>query len=295
MNSIIKVTSGLVGLKLGLVITRLAFTYIRAPILGAIAVFKSLRLGVSLVGTALKTAFMFSPIKSIFMLGTAAYFVVTNWKSVKEFFGTIWEGVFPYWQKFKEIMSDLGITQFIIDSWNNVSVIFKALWEPVKPLWDNFQSRIDELGITSKLLASWQKVKDFFESFITNISKKWESFKNSISSFVGKDSFIGKTISGTKNFVTSVVGQDNLNKIGESVSKFKNSVSSFFSYFNDKQPMANKLQQSNNHSSVNDNRNYTINVTVPEGASGQQIANLVKDSVYSAPTYSGVLYDKFAY
>ena len=68
-----------------------------------------------------------------------------------------------------------------------------------------------------------------------------------------------------------------------------------FNFSGDKGSIADKLWSPNNQNSVNDNRNYTINVTAPEGASGQQIANLVKDSVYSAPTYSGVLYDKFAY
>lgn len=321
--SIAKVTAGLVGLKVASILTGFVFTYLKGGALALVTAFKGLRLGIALVGTALKVAFLSNPLGIILALGTSAYFVINNWEEVEEFFNKIWDDVIPYWDKFKKKMDELGVTQFITDAWNNVATILKAIWDPIKPLWDDFKKKIDELAITDKLITAWEsvktllsdfkkkidelamtdklitaweKVKNFFVTFLNTITEKWEAFKKSISGFIGENSFIGKAISGTKNLVTSVVGKENLDKIGNSISDFKNSIGSLFDSFKEKSSLSsNGLLQAKNNNSVNDNRNYTINVTAPAGADPRQMANLVRDNISSIPTYSGVLYDKFAY
>ena len=154
-----------------------------------VILFKSLRLGLTLLGTGFKS-FLGWPIA----LATAAWLVWDNWNEIKEFFANIWKPVEPYWNSFKEKMDKLGVTEKITLAWNSIKNLFMNIWSEISPVWDTFLEKINSLGIVEPILSAWEKVKSFFKDFLNMITPMWDKVTSPISDL----------FSNAKNMVSNI-------------------------------------------------------------------------------------------
>jgi phage-related protein len=155
----------------------------------------------------------------ILALAWAAYEIYNNWEKVKNFFGTIWDGIKGYWDSFTatvvslwencvgfgkaiyavfDFTKNLGsilyavienvnalINRFIfgkdvvIPVWESVKNFFKNIWNDIS--WDSFIKKIELLNVADKIMAAWQKLKTFFTGIWDDIAPKWDKFASPLS------------------------------------------------------------------------------------------------------------------
>ena len=244
------ITTGIAGL-IGFRIATFALGYATTFLFGGwnriVILFKGLRLALSLLGVAFKS-FLGWPMA----LATAAWLLWDNWDAVKNFFLKIWDSVEPYWNSFKQLMDEYGITDGIVSAWTTVKEFFESIWDTVSPYWDAFANKMKEWGVVDGIISAWTRVKDFFMQI-------W----NSVSPIIDK---IVKPLSGSWDGAKS-----GLQKIG-----------SLFQADKTESTPALKIPQGMKPANTvtrNQNNNFSITINANKNDSSEAIANKVMNRV----------------
>lgn len=243
------ITTGIAGL-IGFRIAAFALGYVATFLFGGwnrlVILFKGLRLALPLLGAAFRS-FLGWPMA----LATVAWLIRDNWDTMKNFFLKIWDGVEPYWNAFKSIMDEYGITDGIVSAWTTVKEFFGSIWDSVSPYWDAFANKMKEWEIVDGIISAWTRVKDFF-------LKIW----NSVSPIIDK---IVKPISSLWDGAKS-----GLQKVGSLFQSDKTTTSAL------KIPQGMKPA---NSVTRNQHNNFSITINANKNDSSETIANKVMNRV----------------
>jgi TP901 family phage tail tape measure protein len=166
-------TAGLIGFRIATFALGYASTFLFGGLNRLVIVFKGLRLGLALAGTAFRSFFKIGPLAFVGI----AWAVYENWESVKNFLMNIWDTVEPHWLKFKAILDEYSVTDKIMNAWITVSNFFTTIWNTAQNHWLKFKAILNEYGIVDKLLAGWNVVKSLFESIWNVAEPHWNNFK----------------------------------------------------------------------------------------------------------------------
>lgn len=219
---------------------------------------KAVRVGFTLANVACKGFLGWA-----FALATAAWAVYENWDTVKAFLMKIWEPIEPYWNSFKNTMTEYG--KHITKAWTVVKDFFSSIWNEVTPYWDKFKSKAGELGITDGIINAWTKVKNFFLQI-------W----NKISPIIDK---ITKPLSNLWDGAKSSV-----QKIGNLFSSSKSSSPQL--------KIPREIKPANSNITRNQSNNFSITINANKNDNPEMIANKVMNRVSD---YSKTfLYDEVA-
>ena len=189
-QTIVNIVAGLVSFRLATFTLGYASTFLFGGLNKLVIVFKGLRLGLSLLGVAMKGSFGW-----IGAFAMAAWLIYDNWGAVQKFLGKIWEPIEPYWNAFKDLMKDLGVTDFILSAWEPVKNFFATIWSGASAAWEKFTAKLQELGVLESIRKKWEALKNFFkgifdslspviEKITAPLSRLWEGAK-SIASGIG--------------------------------------------------------------------------------------------------------------
>jgi TP901 family phage tail tape measure protein len=177
VGTITKVVGSTIALKLATFALGYASTFLFGGLNRLSIVFRGLQLGMSLAGAAFRSFFKIGPLAFIGI----AWLIYENWDRVRSFFIGIWDGVKPYWLKFKAILDEYGVTDKIMAAWSSVRDFFENIWSTAVPHWNSFIGKIKSLNIADKIMASWIKLKTFFTGIWDDIAPKWDALISPLS------------------------------------------------------------------------------------------------------------------
>ena len=155
--------AGLISFRIATFALGYASTFLFGGLNRLVIGLKAVRVGFTLANVACKGFLGWA-----FALATAAWAVYENWDTVKAFLMKIWEPIEPYWNSFKNTMTEYG--KHITKAWTVVKDFFSSIWNEVTPYWDKFKSKAGELGITDGIINAWTRVKNFFLQIWNKIS-----------------------------------------------------------------------------------------------------------------------------
>ena len=181
---------GLMSFRLATFVLGYASTFLFGGLNKLVIVFKGLRLGLSLLGVTIKGSLGW-----IGAFATAAWMIYANWGSVQKFLSKIWEPIEPYWNAFRDLMKELGVTDFILNAWEPAKNFFASIWDCASVSWEKFTAKLQELGVLKSIKKRWEDLKNFFKGIFDSLSPViekitaplsglWEGAKN-IASGIG--------------------------------------------------------------------------------------------------------------
>ena len=250
--------AGLISFRIATFALGYASTFLFGGLNRLVIGLKAVRVGFTLANVACKGFLGWA-----FALATAAWAVYENWDTVKAFLMKIWEPIEPYWNSFKNTMTEYG--KHITKAWTVVKDFFSSIWNEVTPYWDKFKSKAGELGITDGIINAWTKVKNFFLQI-------W----NKISPIIDK---ITKPLSNLWDGAKSSV-----QKIGNLFSSSKSSSPQL--------KIPREIKPANSNITRNQSNNFSITINANKNDNPEMIANKVMNRVSD---YSKTfLYDEVA-
>ncbi len=250
--------AGLISFRIATFALGYALTFLFGGLNRLVIGLKAVRVGFTLANVACKGFLGWA-----FALATAAWAVYENWDTVKAFLMKIWEPIEPYWNSFKNTMTEYG--KHITKAWTVVKDFFSSIWNEVTPYWDKFKSKAGELGITDGIINAWTKVKNFFLQI-------W----NKISPIIDK---ITKPLSNLWDGAKSSV-----QKIGNLFSSSKSSSPQL--------KIPREIKPANSNITRNQSNNFSITINANKNDNPEMIANKVMNRVSD---YSKTfLYDEVA-
>jgi phage-related protein len=129
---------GAVALKLATFTLGYASTFLFGGLNRLVIVFKGLRLGMALAGTAFRSFFKIGPLAFICI----AWAVYENWERIQSFFAGIWGTVEPHWNNFKLVLQDYAVVKEIMAAWSGVRDFLSTIWSAAAPHWNSFIEKI---------------------------------------------------------------------------------------------------------------------------------------------------------
>lgn len=211
--------ASLIGFRIATFALGYTFTFLFGGLNKLIIVFKGLRLGLSLLGAALKMSLSW-----IGAFATAGWLIYENWKSVQKFLRKIWESVKPHWDSFKKIINQLSITEPILKAWTSVKEFFSTLWDGATRSWNLFIAKLQ--GFIDIIKQKWESLKSFFKGIFDYLSPIIDKITSPLAGFwegaKGISSKIGNFFGGNRSSATPQLKIPELKNLKSDINRNQN-------------------------------------------------------------------------
>jgi len=126
---------------------------------------------------------------AIVAIAAAAFLIIKNWDSIKEFFMNLWENTKSVFSSAWEFIAGLFIKYtpygLIIQNWDKITGFFTELWDKTKDIfvltWEFIKKLFLNYTPTGLVIKHWDKIKDFFSKLwgnvISGITIAWDGIK----------------------------------------------------------------------------------------------------------------------